>query len=404
MTAEKRPRVVDFSTHFSGPVASRQLTQLGADVIKVENPRHGDGNRFGTPSAGGDVNLHHLYLNVATRSIAVEARSEGWPRLIAGLVEWADVVIVGNRPSSAARLGIDYQSLVQHNPQLVYCLITGYGLDGPLSEYPAHGLNMDALAGAVPVEWEDGRPVAPYDYRSVGTTLAGIEAALGIFAGLFRRDQGLGAQFVHVSVWESALSWMWRDLTTYANTGDAWQRYQELGPRYSMYRTSDEKAVLVAPIEQHFWERFCDVVGLPEDVKTRGDWSSGADYGLDYAGEWAEVQQQMGTRARDEWVGLLAAADVPVAPVLDWREAISSDHVAANGAMATYRFRGRDVSVPTTPVSIVGLGDGSVEMTELARRHRAKADAVTTPPELGEDNEAILKELDLEDLAGKLGH
>ena len=101
MTTDKRPRVADFSTHFSGPIASRQLVQLGADVIKIENPRHGDGNRFGTPSAG-DVNLHHLYLNVGTRSIAVEARSEGWPKLVEAITRWADVVIVGGGLEGAA--------------------------------------------------------------------------------------------------------------------------------------------------------------------------------------------------------------------------------------------------------------------------------------------------------------
>jgi crotonobetainyl-CoA:carnitine CoA-transferase CaiB-like acyl-CoA transferase len=400
VTSEKSPRIVDFSTHFSGPVASRQLVQLGADVIKVENPRHGDGNR-GEPSTDG-IGIHHLYLNPGTRSIAVDAKSEGWPALVKALTGWADVVIVGNRAASAKRMGIDFATLREHNPELVYCLITGYGLDGPLAEFPAHGLNMDALAGAVPVEWEDGRPVAPESYRSVGTTLAGIEAAIGIYAALHRRDRGAGAQFVHVSVWESALAWMWRDLTQYANTGERWQIYKGLGSRYCMYKTADDAAVLVCPLEKHFWERFCDVVGL-EHLKSRGDWSdAGMDYGRAYTGEREEIQERMVTKTRPEWVALLAEADVPVAPVLDWREAMDTEHARANGVMAEYEYHGRTFRIPTTPVSIVSASDGDVSLEHLADRHRRKHEVLTPPPDLGEQTDEILEELGAEDLAGKL--
>jgi crotonobetainyl-CoA:carnitine CoA-transferase CaiB-like acyl-CoA transferase len=387
------PKIADFSTHFSGPFASRQLGDLGADVIKVEHPDRGDGNQGAPPYVDG-VGVHHLYLNSGARSLAIDPQSPEWPGVVAAISKWADVVIVGRRPATAARLGIDFASLLRHNENLVYCLISGYGLDGEWADYAAHGLNMDALAGAVPVEWEKDRPLPPRNYRSTGTTLAGLHAAVGILAALLRRDRGLGAQFVHVSIWESALSWQWRDLTTFANTGEPWQQYRDLGSRYSMYRAADDGVILVCPIERHFWERFCDVVGLGADAKSRGDWTNGEDFGTTDGGEQEEVQQRIATRPRDEWVRLLAAADVPVAPVLEWPESMSSDHARANGLMTTYRYRERAVDVPTSPVSVTSAADlADFELGSLSVAHREKGASLSAAPEIGEHTEEVLKEI-----------
>lgn len=391
------PRVADFSTHLSGPIASRHLAQLGADVIKIENPKWGDGNRDFPPYFHGE-GIHHLSLNPGTRSLAIDAKSADWRGVVEAVARWADVVIVGNRPTNARRLGIDVASLLAINPQLTYCLITGYGIEGEWAGLPAHGLNMDAFAGTVPLDWKDGIPDIPEHYRSVGTTMAGVEAALGIYAALYRRTHGGGGQIVHVSIWEAALSCMWRDAATHANVGRQWTPYRELGSRYAVYATSDGRALLVCPIEKHFWERFCDVLALPAEVRARGDWSSGSDMGPAYValGEQDLIQSRIALRPRDEWLALLAQADVPAAPILDWREAMSSPHAAANGAMASYEYRGRTVRVPTIPVSVTGhseLAPGADPIDEVARAHRERAARIVRPPYLGEHNERLLREL-----------
>lgn len=390
----KSPKVADFSTHFSGPVASRRLAQLGADVLKIEHPKLGDGNRSFPPFYEGE-GIHHLYLNAGTRSLALDPRAPEWPKVVEAVGKWADVVIVGNRPSNARRMGIDPATLLALNPQLVYCMITGYGVAGEWAAQPAHGLNMDALAGAVPLERKDGGPEVPEHYRSAGTTIAGIEAAMGIYAALHRRAQGEGGQVVHVSVWEAALSWMWRDLATYANAHKPWPNYRDLGSRYAVYGTRDEKAILVCPIERRFWERFCDALELPAALRSRGDWSGGADMGPGYDDERGLIGKRFAARSRDEWLQILRAAEVPVAPVLDWREAMSSAHAEANGVMARYEYRGREVRVPTTPVSITSAGDLSGGDESLAEAHRRKAKDVRRAPYLGEHNAELYKELGL---------
>lgn len=392
----KTPKVADFSTHFSGPVASRRLAQLGADVIKVEHPSLGDGNRQFPPMFHED-GIHHLYLNAGTRSLAMDSRSEQWPRVVAALARWADVVIVGNQPAHAQRMGIDAASLLGHNGELVYCMITGYGVAGEWSSLPAHGLNMDALAGAIPLDWKSGQPEVPEHYRSIGTTVAGIEAAVGIYAALHRRSQGGGGQVVHVSIWEAALAWQWRDVATKANLDRPWTPYCDLGPRYAVYGTGDDKALLVCPIERRFWDSFCAALDMPQELRARGDWSSGVDMGGAYAalGERELIAERLRQRPRDEWVDILGQARVPAAPVLDWSEAMNSRHAQANGVIAEYESRGRQVRVPVAPVS-VSPAAALHSADDIADAHRRKADQVKRAPHLGEHNDEILRELGIE--------
>lgn len=394
--ADKSPKVVDFSTHFSGPIASRQLVQLGADVVKIEHPVHGDGNREVPPVVDGESAMHP-YINASTRSLAVAPRSPAWGPVVEAACKWADVVIVGTRPSSARKRGIDYASVVRHNPEIVYCLISGYGIDGPWADYLAHGLQMDVLAGALPLDHDDeGRPLPPPWYRSVGTTLAGIEAALGIYAALDRRHRGLGSQFVHVSIWESALAWQWRDTTSFERYGQPWTGYRDQGSRYWMYPTADDKAILVCPIERHFWERFCDVVGLPTEAKSLGTWdTTGIDFGVGYEDERLQIEKHLRQRDRDEWVRILAAAEVPVAPVLSVGEAMRSPHAEANGVLVSFPYRGRTTTIPTTPVSVTSRPGDEPTDAALAGAHRAKGDLLGPPPRIGEHREEILEMLGL---------
>lgn len=392
-TQQGFPRVVDFSVHFSGPIASRHMAQLGADVLKVEAPGRGDGNRWDAPRID-DASALHFYLSAGARSLVFDGRSPEWADVVAAACRWADVVVVGNTPARAAKLGIDVASVRAHNPEVVYCSITGYGLAGPWHDYPAHGLNTDAFAGAVPHEDDGGHPAAPARFRTAGTTFAGVEAALGIYAGLARQRAGLGGQFVHVSVWESALAWQWRDTTIDMNLDEEWLQYRELGPRYAMYSTKDDKVLLVCPIEQRFWEAFCDLVELPAELRGRGDWTHGADYGERYDDEAAIIQARMGTRTRDEWEQVLGGARIPIAPILDLREASRSEHAAANGAFAEAAYGDERVRVPTAPVSVTALGDlGELDRATLAEAHRRKGEGLRVAPRLGEHTDAALDEL-----------
>ena len=187
-------------------------------------------------------------------------------------------------------------------------------------------------------------------WRSAGTSLAGIFGALGTLAGVIRRDRGGGPQFVHTSIWNTALWWNWRDVNTLANLGHGWNEYQSLGARYGMYRTADDRALLVCPLEQKFWEAFCDVASMPEGSRERGDWTHGMDFGSD--DEIEVIAGRIATKSLAEWTDLLHRAEVPCAPVLTLQEALESDHARMNDVLRGTTVAGESVRIAASPVRI----------------------------------------------------
>lgn len=382
-------KVVDFSGHLSGPMAAHLLVEVGAQVVKVEHPKVGDGNRGNEPLIAGAGDLH-VGLNAGARSLAVSTHSPHWQTIVDASAAWADAVIIGARPSDAAKRGLDFASLRRANPEIVYCLISGYGLVGPWADYKAHGQNMDALAGRVDVEWVDGEPRTRAGWRSAGTTLAGIFGALGVLAGVIRRDRGGGAQFVHTSIWNTAMWWNWRDVNTLSNLGHGWNEYQSLGSRYGMYRTADDRALLVCPLEQKFWEAFCDVVGLPEDYRGRGDWTHSMDFGSD--DEIPVIADRIVTRTLEDWTEILHEAEIPFAPVLTLEEALSSDHARINHVVRGTTVNGQPVSVAASPLHF--------HDDEQAALH-PHLDDLSSPPDIGEHTVDVLTDFGLNQLIGE---
>lgn len=382
---EDRPlRIADFSTHLSGPLATHLLHELGADVVKVEHPRVGDGNRALRPRIHGVGDLH-VGLSSGARSIGASTRSRHWPDLVAACARWADAVVVGARPVDAVARGIDFDTFAGHDGRIVYCLVSGYGLAGPWVDHTAHGQNVDAWAGRVEVDWRDGHPATRPGWRSAGTTLAGVFAALGILAALGRRDRGHdGPQFVHTSIWGAAMWWNWRDVNTLANLGHGWNDYADLGSRYAAYATADGRALLLCPLEQRFWEQFCDLVGLPTEVRARGDWSGGMDFG--YEDERPVVAAAVARRSLGAWIAALEATDVPFAPVLTLDEALGAEHAVANGVTRVTRVHGQPARVAAAPVR---LGEGVADLV-------GEPDPLGPPPGIGEHGADVLAELGLD--------
>jgi crotonobetainyl-CoA:carnitine CoA-transferase CaiB-like acyl-CoA transferase len=389
------PRVVDFSTHLSGPLASHLLAETGAEVIKVESPRGGDGLRSLRPLIEG-VGMMHVALNGGARSIAVSTRSEAWRPVVEAAARWADVVIVGSRPKDAAKRGLDFASLRAVNDSLVYCQLSGFGERGPWRDNTAHGQTMDGFAGAVPTEWNGDFPTTPAGYRTAGTTLAGVFAALGAMAGLYRRDHSGGtAQHVNVSIWGTAFWWQWRDVTNLANLDERWSDYRDLGTRYRMYGTADHRGMLVCPIEKKFWERFCDLAEMPEGAREHGTWeSTHTDFGSgpEYAEEMEQIAERMRQKTMDEWIELFGKAEIPFAPTLSLEEVMASEHAEVEEAMRTYQLDGKEVEAPASPLRI--RSDAEPGASEL--------ESILPPPALGAHNDEVLAELGLAEWQGKL--
>ena len=388
MTQPALLRIVDFSTHMSGPLASHLLVEMGADVIKAAHPVQGDGNRGNEPKIAGISDLH-LALNPGTRSIAISTRSPHWADVVAGVTAWADAVIVGARPKDAVRRGLDFHTLLEANPQLVYCVISGYGLVGPWAEYKAHGQNMDALAGRVEVEWNDGQPQTRVGWRSAGVMLAGVFGAMGVLAAIVKRDRGGGPQFVHTSIWNTSLWWNWRDVNTIVNNDEPWHEYRSLGSRYAMYATSDHRALLICPLEKVAWERFCDLTDLHQ-LRGRGEWTHSMDFGYD--DEFPLIAEAINRRPFDEWNRLLDEAEIPFAPILTLDEAVNSDHAQVNRVLRGTEVPGGPVQMAASPVQLSSNPDEAAQpgLSDLS-----------PPPDLGADTAEILTEVGLDRLIGE---
>jgi crotonobetainyl-CoA:carnitine CoA-transferase CaiB-like acyl-CoA transferase len=379
---------VDFSTFMSGPIASSLLRDAGADVLKVENPKTGDGLRFFEPMIHGQGSVH-VGLNAGARSLAISPRSPHWTEVVGACARWADAVIVGSRPTEARRRGLDFATLKQQSPNLVYCSISGYGDRGPWSAWPAHGQNPDALAGSLPVEWADGMPLTPDGWKSSGTVLAGVLAAFGVMAALYRRSLGGPGEYVSTSLWGAAMWWNWRDHNREANGLEPLGRYGARGSRYAMYPTKDDRAVLVCPIERTFWQRFCDALTLGPEMAERGTWAdTNADFG--YEDERAVIAAVTRQRTLEEWIPVFTDAEIPFAPVLTRAEALASEHALANSVLRPVRVGGHDARVMRSPVHL------SDDDTDDGTRRVVAAPKRT--PGLGEHTDEVLRELGLDHL------
>ncbi len=369
-------KVVDFTRYMPGPVAGRLLRDVGAEVIKVENPKTGDATRGFAPYIHGE-GLFHVSLNAGIRSLALSSRAPEWPQVIRALAGWADVFLVGGLPTGLQKLGIDFDSLVKTNPRIVHCNVTGYGEEGPLRELPAHGLNPDAYAGIVPLEWRDGLPFPQAKYQSAGAPLAGTFATIGILAALRRRDATGEPQRLNVSLLGAAIWWNWRHVGAFANLGENWFSYADFGGRYATYETSDNKIILVCPIEKVFWEAFCKAIDAPEDWRTRGKWGqSEMDHGIDYPWERAEIAKRIRQQPRGHWEQVFVRAKIPFACVLSLEETLQSEQVKAIGALREVSVHGKAATIPSMPVRFAG------EQGETLRT-----------PDLGEHTDEILSQL-----------
>ena len=263
--------------------AGQQLSDLGAEVIKVEGPPHGDYVR----SIGGlfidGVSVLHLKWNRGKKSVWIDLKTERGHQLFLELVEKSDVVIDGMRWGALERLGFSFENLKKVNPALVYCSLSGLGTFGPYTRLATHGVFFDAYAGLAPPVFpsDDGIPRIPNRYTSVGMEGAGLYAALAIVAGLASaRRTGTGV-FVEVAETDVAALWSSHAANALLNnvplsSGEG----IENSVRYSYYETKDGKYVIFQATEGKFWENFCRTIAR-EDLLQRfpsapvGDRASG---------------------------------------------------------------------------------------------------------------------------------
>ncbi|MDP3547613.1 MAG: CaiB/BaiF CoA-transferase family protein [Phreatobacter sp.] len=353
-------KVLDFSTLLPGPLAGLLLAEAGAEVIKVERPGTGDEMRGYAPpfdDAGGNFAL----LNRGKTSLTADLKDAGDREHVRALALSADILIEQFRPGVMERLGLGYEVLAADNPRLIYCSITGYGQTGARAQQAGHDLNYMAETGLLGLSrGVDGAPVLP---PVLAADIAGgaYPAVLNILMALVGRSAtGRGCP-LDVAMADNLFTFAYWGLA--AGHAGTWPRPgAELvtggSPRYQIYRTADGRHLAAAPLEERFWQVFCDRIGLAQDER---------DDAADPEGVRRRVADLIQQRSAAEWRDIFGNADVCVSVVASLEEAAGDPAFIARGLFAR-TVAGRQATMPALPVPLdAGLRDAAAERPFPAR-------------------------------------
>jgi crotonobetainyl-CoA:carnitine CoA-transferase CaiB-like acyl-CoA transferase len=318
-------RVLDLSRMLPGPFASMMLGDLGAEVIKVEEPSVGDPTRHSRPLVGNQ-GAAFLQVNRNKKSIALDLKQPAARDLFLKLTATADVVLEQFRPGVVDRLGIGYEAVRQVNPRLVYCSLTGFGQTGAHRDRSGHDMNYLALAGVLGLTTDErGKPVIPG--VQVADLAGGMVAAFAVLAALMARQQTGRGQYVDVSMFDVMVAMLAVPAAHEfaGKTIDVGGKYALTGayPFYNVYETSDGRYMTLGALEPKFWANFCKRVGRPELIARQ------FDDGERRTDLFAEVRAIFKARTRAEWVELMRDADCCCEPVLSMAEAFGHAQTAA---------------------------------------------------------------------------
>lgn len=346
-------KVLDFTRVLSGPFLTLMLADLGAEVLKIESPGVGDETRTFAPHVGGESH-YFLGLNRQKKSLVIDLKTEQGVALARRLASQADVLVENFRPGVMDRLGLDYASLSEANPRLIYCAVSGFGMSGPWRDMPSFDIVTQALSGALSVNGEPGR--APVKLGlPLGDMVGGIWGSVGVLSALHERHTTGRGRLVDISLHDGMLGMLgymaqiW--FTTDKDPQPVGTSHPNIAP-YGAYPASDG-LIIIACLVQGFWSRLCETLGRPE-LADDPRFATGA----------ARIRNKQAldeiigavTRQRPvaEWAERLTAADVPNAPILSVSQALSQPHTLAremvvsadHPAAGPVRMVGRPIKFP----------------------------------------------------------
>jgi len=310
-------KILDLTRLLPGPFGTMLLADMGADVIKVEDPAGGDYLRWGPPLASSGMSVHFHTINRNKRSIALDLKQREGRELLMELAGWADVLVEQFRPGVMERLGLGYETVREVHPSIVYCSITGYGQDGPFREVAGHDINYLGYAGVLGLSGPAGGPPVISGVQIADLGAGGMFAALSILAAyIHMKSTGVG-QHVDVSMLDGSMSWLTVNTGEFFATGESPGRGEQLlhgaTPCYNVYAAKDGY-MAVGAIEDKFWKRACEMLGRPEYAEQQFNLEM-----FDEIFEWLE--RTFAEKTRAEWVEVFGTEDTCISPVLSLAEA-----------------------------------------------------------------------------------
>jgi itaconate CoA-transferase len=367
-------RVLGLEQAAAAPLASQVLADLGAEVIKVERPRSGDVIR-GWDRAVRGLSTGFVWLNRAKQSITVEGKTPGGRSILRRLALDADVLLTNLGPGAIDRLGLGYSDLVDENPRLIHCNVSGYGLSGPYRDVKAYDLLIQGEAGVIATT---GYPDAP---AKVGIPItdvaAGMYAAIAIIAALYQRERTGRGQLIDVSMFESTLAWLGYFPQHYWHSGEeperVGMRHHYIVP-YGPYLASDGRYVALCVASANDWETMCQAVFERPDLLHDERFVDPPARRHNRGALDEIVEAIVRTRTASDWIERLRAAKLPFGEVRGMAEVLSHPQVVARSAI-------REVDSPV----------GHIPTIESPLRMSDSPVASGGLPELGGDTERVLR-------------
>lgn len=381
-------RVLDLSRVLAGPWAGQLLGDLGAEVIKIERPKSGDDTRsWGPPYLQGadgnaDLSAYFLTANRNKQSLAVDIAHPEGQELIRKLVAESDVILENFKVGGLKRYGLDYDSLKQINPKLIYCSITGFGQDGPYANRPGYDFLIQAMGGLMSITGQpDGEPGAGPMKVGVALTdiMTGLYATIGVLAALSHRDRTGEGQYVEAALLDVQVACLANQAMNYLTTGQAPGRMGNAHPNivpYQDFPTADGNMVLTVGNDEQF-TRLCDVLEHPE-------WASDERFATNRARVAnrkeliPRLRQATVMRSTQEWVQILERSGVPCGPVNTLDQVFEDPQVLARGMKQSVQHPSLgDVPTVGNPIRL--------KLTPVSYR--------TAPPLLGEQSKQVLEKI-----------
>lgn len=344
-------KVLDFTAMLPGAICTQFLADLGAEVIKIEPPEHGEAARGpkGTPPGG----IFHI-TNRNKKSYAIDLKTEAGVAAVRRLVATAQVLVESFRPGVLARLGLGWEQARAINPALIYCSITGYGQEGPLAQKAGHDINYQCMGGVVGQNSIDGSRPSPGAVPVADLGGGALTSAVGILAALYDAQRTGQGRHVDIAMADAAMALNVAALSSKMMFGGhdpvAGRDILSGGlPCYTTYRTADGRYLAVGALEPKFWQAFCMALGRP-DLIARG-W----DMGPKRDAAVAEVADAVATKTLAEWLAVLEDVDACATPVLTLEESLEHPNARARGMVIEVDGGGAKTTQYALPIRMTGF-------------------------------------------------
>ncbi len=373
-------KVIDQTQALAGPYAAMILGDLGADVIKIEKPGIGDNSRQWAPPYIGDQSCYYLAINRNKRGIALDIRAEGGREFMRRLVADADIFL-SNLMTSASlqRHGIDYATLRQLNPRLIYASISGYGRRGPRAGQPGYDLVSQAESGTMALTGEvDGAPMRfP---TPIADMTCGLFTVIGILAALQARGRSGVGQFIDMSLQEGQMTWLANIAAEHFALGvdppRRGNRHPQVVP-YEAVQASDGDWFILGVASDNVWRAFCNYVGRDE-LAADSRFATNSQRIANYTALLPILREIIRAKPCDEWLREFRAAGVPCGRINTTAEALGDPHLLERGMIIELEHPALGlVKSLATPVHLS-------ETPLIYRRH---------PPRLGEHSDEVAHEI-----------